>query len=78
MKPAHEEDTQGQAVCDQDQRGVVSEPAGIDVSDHVVLKDGHSIVDIRPRLAVGEAVEEASETQALRLLVLLSLGILQG
>ena len=37
----HEEDAQGEAVCDQHQGGGVGEAARVDVAHQVVLKDGH-------------------------------------
>lgn len=48
VEPAHEEDAQGEAMRHQDQAGVVAEAAGVDVADHVVLKDGHAVVHISP------------------------------
>ena len=76
VEPAHEEDAQGQAVGDQHQRGVVPKPARVDVPDHVVLKDGHAVVDVRAGLPIWEAVEEPAEPQALCLLPLFPLSIL--
>lgn len=40
------------------------------------LKDGHAIVDVGSRLAVGEPVEETPKSQSLRLLTLLPLLVL--
>ena len=48
VEPSHEEHSQCQAVCEQHQGCVVPETACIDVSDHVILKDGHPVVHIRP------------------------------
>ena len=48
VEPAHEEHAQCQAMREQHQRGVVPEATCIDVSDHVILKDGHSVINISP------------------------------
>ena len=45
--------------------------------DEVVLKDRHAVVHVRAALAVGEPVEEAPEAQALGLLLLLALCVLE-
>ena len=45
--------------------------------DEVVLKDCHAVVHVRAALAVGEPVEEAPEAQALGLLLLLALRVLE-
>lgn len=54
MEPPHQEDAQCQAMGDQDQGGVVGKAASIDVTNHVVLKDGNAIIHICTRLAIGE------------------------
>ena len=61
VKPAHEENSQGQAVSHEHDGGVVCKSAGIDVPNHVVLENSHAIVDIRSRLSVGEAIKEPAK-----------------
>lgn len=62
VEPAHQEDAQCKAVRDEHERRVCCVTASVDVPHHVILKDGHAVVHICTRLAVGEAVEEAAET----------------
>ena len=45
--------------------------------DEVILKDRHAVVHVRAALAVGEPVEEAPKAQALGLLLLLPLRVLE-
>lgn len=55
VEPAHEEDAQRQAMREQHQRGVIPEAPGIDVPDHVILKDGHSVIHIGPAPTMSHA-----------------------
>ncbi len=48
VEPAHEEDSEGQAMSEQHQGGVVPEAASIDVPDHVILKNSHPVIHVSP------------------------------
>ena len=68
MEPAHEEDAQRKAVRDDDDVSVAREAPRVDVPHEVVFEESHPVVNIRSRFAVGEAVPEAAEAEALGLL----------
>ena len=53
MEPSHEEDSERQAVCEKHQGGVVPEAAGVDVPDHVILKNSHPVIHVSPADMVG-------------------------
>ncbi len=48
VEPSHEEDSEGQAMCEQHEGSVVPEAAGVDVPDHVILKNSHPVVHVSP------------------------------
>ena len=53
VEPSHEEDSEGQAMCEQHEGSVVPEAAGVDVPDHVILKNSHPVVHVSPAHMVG-------------------------
>ena len=53
MEPSHEEDSERQAMCEKHQGGVVPEAPGVDVPDHVILKNGHPVIHVSPAHMLG-------------------------